>query len=84
MARVSRKAINQQNPVKIQEAKIYKTALYVRLSNEDNGIIGSDSIEVQKNLLMNYLAEHTDLQLYKVYSDNGTTGTNFERPALKL
>lgn len=83
MARVSRKAINQQNPVKKQKTKTYNTALYVRLSHEDNGNIGSDSIEVQKNLLMNYLAQHTDLQLYKIYSDNGMTGTNFERPAFK-
>lgn len=83
MARVSRKAINQDTSVKVQEAKVYKTALYVRLSHEDNGIVGSDSIEVQKTLLMNYLAEHTDLQLYKIYSDNGMTGTNFERPAFK-
>lgn len=83
MARVSRKAINQKNNVKKQETKIYKTALYVRLSHEDNGNIGSDSIEVQKTLLMNYLAKHNNLQLYKIYSDNGMTGTNFERPAFK-
>ncbi|GMQ56606.1 hypothetical protein AN1V17_09990 [Vallitalea sediminicola] len=83
MARISRKASNKQNLIENPKIKIYQTALYVRLSNEDNGNIGSNSIDVQKTLLMNYLAMHIDLHLYKIYTDNGMTGTNFERPAFK-
>ena len=50
MARVSRK---KQNTVQTQvdtSVRIWKTALYVRLSVEDNGK-GSDSVENQTALL---------------------------------
>ena len=56
------------------------TALYVRLSSEQND---NDTIDNQMEYLKEYVYEHEDLFIYEVYADNGYTGTNFERPAFQ-
>lgn len=56
----------------------YRTAIYVRLSIEDNGI-RSNSIENQIYFLKKYINRHTQLNLVACYCDNGKTGTNFQR-----
>lgn len=81
MARVSRKNGVSESPPKGQKQTVFRTALYVRLSVEDNGKTDADSIENQELLLRNYLAERPYLELKEVYADNGYTGTDFERPA---
>jgi site-specific DNA recombinase len=60
----------------------YLTAIYARLSIEDNGI-HSDSIETQLYYLQKYVIEHKELELISTYCDNGMTGTNFERPGFQ-
>ncbi len=60
---------------------IYRTAAYVRLSVEDSGKPGGESLENQEAVLRSYIASQEELLLYKVYTDNGYTGTKFERPA---
>lgn len=60
----------------------YLTAIYARLSIEDNGI-DSDSIETQIFYLQKYVKEHSELVLISTYCDNGMTGTNFERPGFQ-
>lgn len=64
-----------------EKTKCYQTAAYVRLSMEDSGKIEGYSLQNQKDLLVSFIEEHNDLQLYKMYVDNGYTGTQFERPA---
>lgn len=59
----------------------FRTAAYVRLSMEDSGKIDGYSLQNQKDLLMSFINDHSDLHLYKTYVDNGYTGTQFERPA---
>lgn len=59
----------------------FRTAAYVRLSMEDSGKIDGYSLQNQKDLLMSFINDHSDLHLYKMYVDNGYTGTRFERPA---
>ena len=54
------------------------TALYIRLSVEDNNKRGN-SIETQKLVLEKFLLGKTELRLYDIYIDNGATGTNFNR-----
>lgn len=54
------------------------TALYIRLSVEDNNKRGN-SIETQKLVLEKFLFGKPELRLYDVYIDNGATGTNFNR-----
>lgn len=56
-------------------------AAYVRLSVEDNGKLGGYSLQNQKELLRSFFDAHKELHLYKMYVDNGFTGTQFERPA---
>lgn len=59
----------------------YQTAAYVRLSMEDSGKIDGYSLQNQKDLLMSFINEHRELHLYKMYVDNGFSGTQFDRPA---
>ncbi len=58
-----------------------KAALYVRLSKEDATQSESESITNQKTLLIKYAQSH-NFAIYDIYSDDGYSGTNFERPAL--
>ena len=63
------------------KSNVWKVALYIRLSFEDgDGKIESYSISNQKELLMMYLREQLDMELFKIYVDDGYTGTNFNRP----
>ena len=61
----------------------YQAAAYVRLSLEDSGKQDGYSLQNQKDLLLSFIRERSDLQLYKMYVDNGFTGTNFQRPAFE-
>lgn len=61
----------------------YKTAIYCRLSKDDNlGKTESMSIANQKQLLLDYVMNNK-WDLVGVYVDDGFTGTNFDRPDFK-
>ena len=77
MARVSRK--RKSLPGAAAASRIWRTALYVRLSVEDNGK-DADSIENQIALLESYVFGCPDLSTAGLFVDNGYTGTNFHRP----
>lgn len=82
MARTKRK-INPVIPAAeapAQAQKQYRAAAYVRLSVEDSGKPGADTIEGQKNLLLHFIENEKSLSLYGLFCDNGRTGTDFERP----
>lgn len=57
-------------------------ALYIRLSVEDNKRRGC-SVENQKLVLNDFLADKPDFVVYDTYIDNGATGTNFHRPGFQ-
>lgn len=57
-------------------------ALYIRLSVEDNKKRGC-SVENQKLVLHDFLADKPDFVIYDTYIDNGATGTNFHRPGFQ-
>lgn len=78
MARTSRK--NKEAAVSDETIKIYRTAVYLRLSVEDNGKKEAESLENQRKLLVEYVASCPYLELAGVYSDNGFSGTDLERP----
>ena len=63
-----------------QAQKQYRAAAYVRLSVEDSGKPGADTIEGQKNLLLRFIEDDPTLTLYGLFCDNGRTGTDFDRP----
>lgn len=62
----------------------YRTAAYLRLSKGD-GDAGSESnsISNQRLIIDRFLQENLDFELSETYVDDGYTGTNFERPAMK-
>ena len=64
-----------------EEQNIYQTAGYIRLSIEDSGKTDGYSLENQEKLVRDYIADQQDLRLYRLYIDNGATGTVFQRPA---
>lgn len=67
--------------IETSEAKTkWNTALYIRLSRNDNDKVESDSVVNQRNLLTDYINEHIEFQLINTYIDDGYTGTNFNRP----
>ncbi len=60
----------------------YNTALYMRLSRDDEKYGDSVSIETQRTILQKFASEN-DLHVYDEYVDDGWSGTNFERPAFQ-
>ncbi len=85
MARTKRK-VNPLLPVSApaaSERRIYRTCGYARLSVEDSGKPGADTIEAQKELIQNYIDAQPDMKLINIFCDNGWTGMNFNRPAFE-
>ena len=80
MARKSRK-----NVVPVAERpseKVWRAALYVRLSVEFNGKRG-DSLETQQQIMEAYVALCPEIEIAGVYIDNGISGRTFERAAFQ-
>ena len=65
------------------QKKGQETALYERLSREDGDRLESDSIVNQQRMLEDYCARHPEFHVVGHYSDDGFTGTNFNRPAFQ-
>lgn len=68
--------------IMIEKEKEYRAALYCRLSSDDAYLGESGSIKTQRALLTQYCKEN-NIPVYDVYTDDGFSGTNFERPAFK-
>lgn len=68
------------------EEKIFKVAIYIRLSKEDvdRGYDDSESIKNQRTLLNEYVKKlGYNYKLIDTYEDQGYTGTNFNRPGFQ-
>lgn len=82
MARTKRK----ENPLQampmteIRKQRVYHAGAYIRLSVEDSGKPGTDTVENQKELVKGYIEGQPDMEFFGLYCDNGQTGTDFERP----
>ncbi len=82
MARKSRKAQAQPVAEVKKEAAALPTAIYARLSVENSGKDDDgNSLQNQIAVCEDYLDGCPYLRLTEVYSDNGRTGTVFDRPA---
>lgn len=79
MARKSRRVPQPERLTDKQEVP-YRTAVYARLSVKDNGTDGG-SIENQVDVIQEYVGKFPELEVVKIFIDNGETGTDFERPA---
>ena len=62
------------------EQTIYSTAVYCRLSKDDEQAGESVSIETQKMMLEDFCHER-GFPIYEIYADDGYSGLNFNRPA---
>lgn len=80
MARKSRKQTKQiETPLLLcPKSSLIQVAAYIRLSVEDVHHKG-DSIETQKRIILNYINENPDFELYDTYIDTGVSGTTFDR-----
>ncbi len=82
MARKSRKAQAQTVAEVKKETAALPTAIYARLSVENSGKDDDgNSLQNQIAVCEDYLDGCPHLRLTEVYSDNGKTGTVFDRPA---
>jgi len=64
-------------------SKIYNTAVYIRLSREDEDKkkIESESISNQRNIILDFINKAEDnFKIYDEYVDDGVSGTTFDRP----
>ena len=63
----------------------WRVGIYVRLSSEDKVKNGdeSNSIINQKGLIEYYLSNEKGIKIYDVYTDDGFTGTDFNRPGFQ-
>lgn len=61
---------------------IYNTALYLRLSRDDNNEGDSNSIQTQRMMLRDYAQTH-GLNVVSEYVDDGWSGTNYDRPGFQ-
>lgn len=73
----------------MKENKIYKAAIYVRLSKEDGDVSDaskaeSNSISNQKELIRDFLKDKQDIVVVSERVDDGYSGVNFDRPAFQL
>lgn len=76
------------------ERQYFYTAMYLRLSRDDedkgtlvhrDGFIKNESgsIANQREIVRNFIMGQPDMELYDIYSDDGYTGSNFQRPEFK-
>ena len=61
---------------------IYNTALYLRLSRDDNNEGDSNSIQTQRLMLHDYAQTH-GFNVVSEYVDDGWSGTNYDRPGFQ-
>lgn len=64
--------------------KVYRTAIYCRLSREDGDKVESNSIASQRAICEDYIARHDDLEIVcEPFVDDGYSGVSFNRPNFK-
>ena len=82
--RTSRRDAGEIKSAEVIKSELFPTAIYARLSDKNSGKDDDGAaIDNQIEVCREYIAENTDLELVKVYMDNGWTGTNMNRPAFE-
>ena len=61
----------------------FNVAAYIRLSKEDGDNLESNSITNQKDIIKEFVNNCPDMNIIDYYIDDGYSGTNFDRPAIK-
>ncbi|MEF2663349.1 MAG: recombinase family protein [Bacilli bacterium] len=65
------------------EKNIWKVGVYCRLSSEDGDNAESDSIGNQRQIIKDFLKKEENIVIVDYYSDDGYSGTTFNRPEFK-
>ena len=60
--------------------RVYRTAIYARLSKDDGDKAESNSIVSQRAMCEEYISKHGDLELVETFVDDGYSGVDFNRP----
>lgn len=82
MARTSRKKKTEKSVQAVSPSQVFPTAIYARLSVENSGKDDEGAaLENQIAVCEEYVKSCPHLELIETYSDNGRTGTVFDRPA---
>ena len=63
--------------------KVYRTAIYARLSRDDGDKAESNSIISQKLFCREYIEQHSELELVDTFADDGQSGVSFDRPEFR-
>lgn len=63
--------------------KVYRTAIYARLSKDDGDKAESNSIIGQKAMCEEYISRQKDLELVETFVDDGYSGVDFNRPGFR-
>ena len=79
MARKSRKNLKEIKFITNKE--IYNVGIYLRISVLDKE--DTDTIENQKNIILDYIKDKEEFKLVEIYEDSNKTGTNFNRGGFK-
>ena len=80
MARKSRTQPKQSTDTLKVLSKVYKTAIYVRLSAEKDETRDRKTLINQRNLIKNFVDQQIDMEIYDIYMDDEISGTTFDRP----
>lgn len=80
MARKSRTQPKQSMDTQKVLSKVYKTAVYVRLSAEKDETRDRKTLINQRNLIKNFVDQQMDMEIYDIYMDDEISGTTFDRP----
>lgn len=75
--------MNNLVPRSNQMKKIFKVAIYIRLSREDGDKEESSSVTNQRDIITRFVKENENFVIINEYVDDGWTGTNFNRPAFQ-
>lgn len=83
MARVSRKqkVWSDVPNIPTKREKEYIVGAYTRLSKEEER--DDHKLDNQEQVIQEFVRNNPQFFLYKIYRDNGCTGTNFQRPAFE-
>ncbi len=60
-----------------------RAAIYTRVSTDNQAEVEFNSCEAQEQKIKSFIKSQNDIDIYKVYSDQGYTGANIDRPALQ-
>ena len=84
MARKSKETMLVEKNKQEQITTMYRTAAYIRLSNEDFRHKGNVNIlRDQEHFVTSYINAKGDLMLCDVFCDNGESGLSFQRPGFE-